>query len=252
MALTQIKTEESGTAALGAAGADTTLKHPALAEHPRITNPYYHLINVLKGGLRPAVQALHLPAGSRVLDFGCSTMRHRGMFPGNIRYTGADIVGNELADVILDKDGRVPLASGSFDVVLSTQVLEHVEDPQLYLSECQRLLKPGGKLLLTTHGTFVFHPCPNDYWRWTHMGLQLAVEKAGFSVGGLQGLCGGLPTVLQLLQDVVSHKLPRFLRPVLHAVIQSLMVATDRLYSPAQRLRNATFFVLTAETKSLN
>ena len=221
--------------------------HPALAERPGLSNPFYHLIKVLTGGLRPAIAALDLPPGGRVLDYGCSTMRHRGMFPDHVSYMGADIAGNELADVILDKDGRVPLASRSFDVVFSTQVLEHVEDPRLYLSECRRLLKPGGKLLLTTHGTFVFHPCPNDYWRWTHMGLQRVIEQAGMKVTDLQGLCGGLPSALQLLQDVVSHRLPRFVRPLWHCVIQTLMVATDRLYSPYQRLRNATFFLVTAE-----
>lgn len=243
-------TEESGTSALGASG-NTAPKHPALAEHPRITNPYYHLIKVLKNGLQPAVQALDLPAGSHVLDYGCSTMRHRGMFPANIKYTGADIAGNDLADVILNKDGRVPLASGSFDVVFSTQVLEHVEDPLLYLSECQRLLKPGGKLVLSTHGTFMFHACPNDYWRWTHMGLQKIVENAGFRVTSLQGLCGGLPTALQLLQDVIRLKLPRFLRPVLYAIIQSGMALTDRMYSPEGRIRNATFLLVTAQLPQL-
>lgn len=235
--------DPQGTADVAA----TDLSHPALAAHPKLTNPYFHLIHVLHGGLEPAIKNLHLPVGSRLLDYGCSTMRHRYLFPTHLEYVGADLSDNPLADVALEEDGRVPQPAASFDAIFSTQVLEHVEDPDLYLAECRRLLKPGGELLLTTHGTFVFHPCPYDYWRWTHMGLQRTIEKAGFEVTGLQGLCGGLPTAFQLLQDVISPKLPRLLRPLLHAFIQSLMVITDRLYKPHQRLRNATFFLVTAK-----
>ncbi|MGH8506697.1 MAG: class I SAM-dependent methyltransferase [Stenotrophobium sp.] len=226
---------------------DASGKHPALAEEPRLTNCYYHLIRELKGALQPAVQNLALPAGSRVFDYGCSTMRHRHMFPSNVEYIGADMPGNDEAHVILDADGRVPLESATFDAVFSTQVLEHVEDPDLYLSECRRLLKPGGRLLLSTHGTFIFHPCPHDYWRWTYMGLQRVIEKAGFKVTAIRGVCGGIPAVLQYLQDLVSPKLPRLLRPAFIAMIQLLMVASDRLYSPEQRLRNACILLMTAE-----
>lgn len=232
----QPSTEESGLE-----------NHPALAEKPKITNPYYHLIRVLTGGLRPAVASLKLKTGDRVLDYGCSTMRHRQMFPDDVEYVGADLAENPLAHVILEPEGQVPLASGSFDAVFSTQVLEHVEDPVLYLNECRRLLKPGGKLVLSTHGTYVFHPCPYDYWRWTHLGLQKIVERAGFKVTSLQGLCGGMPTALQLLQDVTHRKLPAFIRPLFYALIQASMALTDKMYSPEGRIRNATFLLVTAE-----
>ena len=55
----------------------------------------------------------------------------------------------------------------SFDAVLSTQVLEHVADPGALPAERFRVLRPGGRLLLSTHGIFVYHPDPDDYWRWT-------------------------------------------------------------------------------------
>ena len=59
-------------------------------------------------------------------------------------------------------------------------MLEHVIDPEAYLAECFRVLRPGGKLLLTTHGTFWDHACPHDYWRWTAYGLERALRNSGF------------------------------------------------------------------------
>ena len=61
-------------------------------------------------------------------------------------------------------------------------MLYHVQNPMKYLHECYRVLKPGGYLVLTTHGTYEDHACPHDYWRWTVFGLQRIVEEAGFKV----------------------------------------------------------------------
>lgn len=225
----------------------TAGSHPALADKPRLTNPYFLLIKELQRGIGQAISALALTERSRILDYGCSTMRYRQLFPVGADYVGADLPGNELADVVLDPDGRVPQPSDSFDVVFSTQVLEHVDDPALYLQECRRVLKPGGRLVLSTHGTFVFHPCPSDYWRWTEMGLEKTLKNAGFSVVSAQGLLGGVAAALQFLQDETARKLPRFIRPLYYAFMQTLIVLGDRLYSPAQRKKNACILLMTAE-----
>ena len=51
----------------------------------------------------------------------------------------------------LQADGmRLPFADGSFDLVLSHAVIEHVEDAPLYLRECRRVLAPGGRFFLST------------------------------------------------------------------------------------------------------
>jgi hypothetical protein len=58
--------------------------------------------------------------------------------------------------------------------------LEHVPSPSEYLEEVRRLLNHRGKLVLTTHGIYEDHGCPNDYLRWTDSGLRQAVSRAGF------------------------------------------------------------------------
>ncbi|MFQ5700792.1 MAG: class I SAM-dependent methyltransferase [Acidobacteriota bacterium] len=74
----------------------------------------------------------------------------------------------------------LPLAAASADVVLCTQVLEHVADPARAVSEMARVLKADGACLLSTHGTWFYHPDPEDYWRWTHAGLTELFRQAGF------------------------------------------------------------------------
>lgn len=220
--------------------------HPALDASPRISNRYYHLIRELHAAVETATLSFKLRPQDQVLDYGCATMRYRNLFPEGCNYVGADLPGNELANVLLDPDGRVPLPDASFDAVISTQVLEHVEDPVLYLNECRRLLKPGGRLLLSTHGLHVYHPCPNDYWRWTYTGLERVINQAGFTINQTQGVLGGIPATLQLLQELTVKKLPGFLQPLFFSLFQSLIVASDRLYSADQRPRNACILLVTA------
>lgn len=142
--------------------------------NPRLGDPLY----IVLSDLLQAVGQLCDRSASRVLDFGCGGMPYRPLF--HHTYHGADLAGNPKRDITLTEDFRLPPGIHNYDLVLSTQVLEHVEDPLLYLSECYRALRPGGALVLTTHGLFEDHPCPTDYWRWTAAGLNKLVEQAGF------------------------------------------------------------------------
>ena len=114
-----------------------------------------------------------------MLDFGCADVPYRHFFGRDVQYVGADLPGNPLASVALNPDGTLPVEDDGFDGLMSTQVLEHVIDPALYLSECFRVLRPGGRMLLSTHGVFVYHPDPQDLWRWTCEGLKKVVTDAG-------------------------------------------------------------------------
>jgi SAM-dependent methyltransferase len=216
-------------------------------QRPKPWHRYAYHVRTLPLRLEALARDLRVEPGSHVLDYGCGVVAYRHFFPRELDYAAADLPGNPQATLLLEPDGTVPAPEGSFDAVMSTQVLEHVTDPALYLSECFRVLRVGGRLLLSTHGTFVYHPDPDDYWRWTCAGLQKAVRDAGFEVVRFEGIIGGLPTGLQLVQDSIYWKVPRWMRAPLALVMQTLIRLSDRLHSDGSRALNAQVYALIAE-----
>ena len=180
---------------------------------PKRSNRIYSSLVILLDRLTYIVDSDLLPAGERVLDLGCGNKPYESLFLKKFgTYVGADLAGNKDADVVIGPDGRVNAQDNTFDCVLSTQVLEHVTDPQLYLSEARRVLKPEGSLILSTHGIWPYHPDPTDLWRWTVEGLQAEVRRAGFEISNVQGVMGLETASLQLWQDSTFDRIPSVFR----------------------------------------
>ncbi len=111
-------------------------------------------------------------------------------------YLGADF--GEDAAVAISPDGRLAARDASADVVLSVQVLEHVRDLDAYFAEIARVLKPSGVLLLSTHGTWLYHPHPEDHRRWTRTGLVTDIEARAFDVKEIEAIVGPLGTTTMI------------------------------------------------------
>jgi SAM-dependent methyltransferase len=159
---------------------------------PRIWQPDWlvlrEMARVLRGIL--ADPALRLQ-GARVLDFGCGTRPYEPWFAAaGAHYRGADI--DAAHEVRIHADGTLGCGDGEYDVVASFQVLEHVWDLATYLGEARRALRPDGWLLLSTHGSWLYHPHPYDYRRWTAEGLQREVESRGFRLVRMEPVVGPL------------------------------------------------------------
>jgi SAM-dependent methyltransferase len=141
-----------------------------------------------------------LTAGQRVLDLGCGDRPYASLLSGRgAHYIACDIEGD--VDVRITPGAPIPLPDASADGIVSFQVLEHVWDLDWYLGECRRLLKPGGWLLLSTHGTWLYHPHPTDFRRWTRDGLSQELSSRGFAVERTEAVTGPLAwtTVFRLL-----------------------------------------------------
>ena len=109
--------------------------------------------------------------GYRVLDVGCGPKPYYPFFAERAsEYIGVDVVENPVAELRGSVES-LPVPEASFDIVLCTQVLEHCDDPAQAVRELRRVTAPGGRVLASTHGVQVYHPSPQDYWRWTHTGL---------------------------------------------------------------------------------
>jgi SAM-dependent methyltransferase len=95
-------------------------------------------------------------------------------------YVGLDIEPGSGVD-IQGVSHHLPFHAGYFGVVVTCEMLEH--DPAFWITfaECQRVLRVGGWLLMTTRAFgFPRHDYPNDYWRFTTDGIEAALRLAGF------------------------------------------------------------------------
>jgi SAM-dependent methyltransferase len=189
--------------------------------------------------LRAAIVALLGKAGKEgavVLDYGCGSKPYQALFAdAGMRYLPADF-GSE-AEVRIDKAGRLQIADRSSDLVVSFQVLEHVRDLGLYLSEAKRVLRPGGALLLSTHGTWLYHPHPEDHRRWTRMGLISELSNYGFDVVDCIPVVGPLATttILRLTgANFALRKVPIIGRPLgaLLALIMNFRALAEEAITP--------------------
>jgi len=173
--------------------------------NPKPSEYYYlHLVD-----LRQALVPYASTKAIRILDYGCGGSPYRSLFP-NSEYLRADFTHCNGLDYVLPEDSTVPMPDCSVEMVLSTQVLEHVSNPAHYVAECFRVLKPGGSLLLTTHGLFHDHGCPYDFQRWTADGLRRLIEQAGFRVDEVKKLtCGSRALCSLLHQGIFSMHAPK-------------------------------------------
>jgi SAM-dependent methyltransferase len=178
-----------------------------------------------------------VPSGPlRVLDYGSGGSPYRSLF-GNCIYHRADLVGGYGLDFEYGSDARLPFELRDYDCVLSTQVLEHVEDPAIYLAECHRVLRSGGHLILTTHGCFEDHAVPHDYWRWTAQGLHTMIEGTGLKVKEVRKLTTGPRGVLSLTERELQRL--RFSGAGVYASFLSLGIRAIQRFG-ARRLHEAS------------
>lgn len=154
--------------------------HPGLAG--LFINPFY----LARKGLRNGIAALAPSIKGKVIDVGCGRKPYRALFECET-YIGLDIENpghsHENEDIDVFYDGKIfPFEAASFDNALCNQVLEHVFNPDEFLSEIHRVLKPGGKLLLTVPFAWDEHEQPYDYARYSSFGLSHLMEKNGFVI----------------------------------------------------------------------
>jgi SAM-dependent methyltransferase len=171
------------------------------------TSAYSHLLRTLPRPLRrlidPHTEAIDdficegirfIGSGGRVLDAGAGEGRFRRLF-SQAQYVGVDLaVGDALWDYsAIDVNAdllAVPFRENTFDLALNTQVLEHVREPKAILLEIFRVLKPGGRLLLTAPQGWYEHQAPQDYFRFTSFALRYLLETTGYVVEEIKPMGG--------------------------------------------------------------
>ena len=101
-----------------------------------------------------------------------------------------------------DAGKPLPFKDATFDAAVCTEVLEHVHDARAVLREIARVVRPGGRILVSVPFVFHYHEDPHDLRRYTPPGLRAALEEAGFEVE-LTGGLGNKVTAFFLLIEAV-------------------------------------------------
>jgi SAM-dependent methyltransferase len=174
----------------------------------------------------------------RILDVGCGVKPYEPFFHPYAAYVGVD-VDNPTADLEGAAE-NLPVDDASFDLVLCTQTLEHCLDPAAAVRELRRVVAPGGRVLASTHGVQVYHPAPEDLWRWTHAGLErLFTENGEWSAVRVQPGSGTTACVAMLAAYYVHHVAERArVRGLGRLVISALNRGAEALDSRSELLRD--------------
>ncbi|MBK6506351.1 MAG: class I SAM-dependent methyltransferase [Ignavibacteria bacterium] len=221
---------------------------------PPLTNAYSYVSNRLRETYESVLpKYLAAMKDLRILDYGCGVKPYRYVVEGVCReYIGADIGENANAEIQLQPGELLPFEDESFDVVISSQVLEHVEEFDKYLNECNRVLRKGGLLFLSTHGTWQFHAAPYDFNRWTHLGLK-SLLTSRIQVIGCNPVLGQLavPTQLRLaffesFANSIGTVGKILFKPV--AMLGQLKLMIEDKLTPARvKERDSAIFLLTGK-----
>ena len=202
---------------------------------PARSSPTYAVRAPLAAWLREEAKAA---VGARVLDVGCGVKPYFPFFePFASEYVGVD-TDNPQADLVGAVES-LPVEDASFDLVLCNQVLEHCADPPRAVRELRRVVRDGGRVLASTHGVQVYHPVPDDLWRWTHAGLErLFREHAEWSSLDVRPSSGTTACVAMLLAIYVDLLAQRaHLRRPGEVLVAALNTAAAGIDGRSRRLR---------------
>jgi len=206
---------------------------------PQLRSPTYAVRAPLARWLREeAVLARRRERRPRLLDVGSGAKPYAPFFGDAV----AEYVGVDVANPAAELEGTVeeiPVADASFDLVLCTQTLEHANDPARAVRELRRVVAPGGRVLVSTHGVQVYHPNPDDYWRWTHAGLQrLFRENASWSAVSVTPASGTTACIGMLVATYIELLAKRaHVRPLAAPLVATVNATARAIDGTSARLR---------------
>jgi len=119
------------------------------------------------------------------IDLGCGSSPYKAdILKSADQYIGVDwensLHFNKNIDIAADLTQPFPFENSFADTALAFQTMEHIPEPNFFLSECMRILKPEGRLILTVPFMWHVHEAPHDYFRFTRHGLKHLLAKNKF------------------------------------------------------------------------
>ena len=169
------------------------------------SNPFYFA----RKGLFSHIRDLAPNIKGKTLDIGCGIKPYQGLC-SSTEYIGLEIDTqenrkNKRANYYYD-GYRFPFENGSFDAAVSSQVFEHVFNPEEFLKEVHRVLKQNSPFLLTVPFVWDEHEPPFDFGRYSSFGIRHLLEKSGFNVLVQRKSVDDVRVIFQLLNAYLYKK----------------------------------------------
>ena len=188
-----------------------------------LVNPFW----IARRALLRGVASLSSTLEGRLLDIGCGTKPYRSLFDVD-DYVGLEIDRPETRELgIADAfyDGKLfPFPDESFDSIVCSQVLEHVFEPEAFLDEVARVLKPGGHFLFTVPFVWDEHEQPWDFARYTSFGLRALFDRHGLQIAHHTKLVDDASLMFQLFNAYlfkVLSKRPTWVKRIANVVVMA-------------------------------
>jgi SAM-dependent methyltransferase len=165
--------------------------------------------------------AKEIKPGERILDAGAGTCPYRYLF-AHARYESTDWQNHPavIHDFTCDLH-QIPQPDNTYDSIVCTQVLQHVEYPQQVVKELYRILKPGGNLFLTTNQMLPVVCKPYHFYNFTEYGLRSMFQNAGFRIVFVNPRGGVFWLFSWQLRRLPNY----FLQPCLNSPVKSILMA---------------------------
>jgi SAM-dependent methyltransferase len=135
--------------------------------------------------MRAEFDRMPLDQTGRLLDLGCGERQYYELYRKHFEFNLAGDYDVRTAHLAVRLDAQLlPFADSVFDVIVLSEVIEHVPNMAAALNEIGRVLKPGGILLMTWPFNYMMHELPHDYTRCTEFGMahHLATAKLEIEV----------------------------------------------------------------------
>lgn len=161
-------------------------------------NPFY----LARKSLYNSIKNYGVNITGITLDIGCGQKPYQSLIYAS-KYFGIEVQSQENNALkkpeVFYNGTNLPFKHNSLDSIVTNQVLEHVFEPEKYLTEINRILKPKGKLLLTVPFVWDEHEQPYDYARYSSFGLKYLLEKHGFKIIEQTKTCQDFGLIMQLI-----------------------------------------------------
>ena len=188
--------------------------------------------------------------GGVLLDLGCGRRPYYNIYQ---RHFGKVICADRedrcgRLDVLVDAHS-LPFASNSIDVVLFSEIIEHLPNYSIALSEIERILKPDGFLFLTWPFSYSMHEIPQDFSRLTEFGIQSILRGSQLEIVQIKRRGDALAVMHTIVGQLFSN-ITEFLRrlPYLGPILRPFCMVLDSLVDSSYKFH----FVLTRKAGRLN